>query len=473
MKNHAIYWQYLIEHASKKQFLYIGETLQFGVEKLETGTKVKAKDIKHIKDVGTNIYTLEKALLCFNINHAPPLLPRHAKEWLSIKIIEYCKQNHSRINLYQSNIHDKMIQQGASHVFQYHAIILRLNILESVIPEAFEKTLFGLMLITFESALSHADSASFNELFLCCAAHDLGLIELDPLLLSPEYSNTFPETPDEKYFHHVQLGANILIRSQCSKNAILKGVLQHHERMDGTGKPAGLVGKQLCEYGQHLHLYDRIFHLFKNNCIDEKKLADLIPIIEMNAITHFGNIASRFIQLLKTSPTLTPENTNNHSLGEIQDQCQKISQSIERAIAVIQAFTQKVGFRHENKQLMALQNSFFHIALADFRNRNSDKKSSITYQSLPTPNGIQPSNRSSLYQSEETLAITENDLIQLRELMFHIREFQKKLFLFTQQCENPEVLTAALQTGKRISEIRGFEMDSHLNLSKNDVNPNI
>jgi len=94
------------------------------------------------------------------------------------------------------------------------------------------------LLIGLGFTLSRADMVLLAKSALY---HDLGKLRLDPELASihPLDRN---EEQRELYLMHPQMGAILLERDPSTNIHITMSVLQHHERQDGTGFPAGMKG---------------------------------------------------------------------------------------------------------------------------------------------------------------------------------------------------------------------------------------
>jgi len=71
--------------------------------------------------------------------------------------------------------------------------------------------------------------------------HDIGKLQLPPwvLRIAPQNRNRHDEAA---YRRHVELGVEMCERLGISEAAVLDAVSGHHERIDGSGFPAGLVG---------------------------------------------------------------------------------------------------------------------------------------------------------------------------------------------------------------------------------------
>ncbi|MCL1903474.1 MAG: HD domain-containing protein [Oscillospiraceae bacterium] len=78
--------------------------------------------------------------------------------------------------------------------------------------------------------------------------HDLGKVGIsDAIIHKPE-----PLSPDElkEMKKHPVLSMEMLMKSGVRNKAILEGVIQHHERVNGTGYPKGLPARDICEYAR-------------------------------------------------------------------------------------------------------------------------------------------------------------------------------------------------------------------------------
>jgi putative nucleotidyltransferase with HDIG domain len=92
------------------------------------------------------------------------------------------------------------------------------------------------------------------ELGVGAMLHDIGKIELPPELLA----KTTRWTPEEMEIakQHTTNGFNILRKQRDISLLSAHIALQHHERLDGSGYPQGLKGKQIHEYAQIVAICD-------------------------------------------------------------------------------------------------------------------------------------------------------------------------------------------------------------------------
>lgn len=128
-------------------------------------------------------------------------------------------------------------------------IMFRLTVMREMRCALFEHTL-RIALITYALAVRmKLPQRALNELLVAALCHDLGEMHTDPDLLAPGHRITI----DERRFIHVHPVTGYVLLSDVPSvsNATLQAVLQHHERLDGSGYPAGLAG-------DHIHSLARI-----------------------------------------------------------------------------------------------------------------------------------------------------------------------------------------------------------------------
>ena len=113
--------------------------------------------------------------------------------------------------------------------------------------------------------------------------HDigLGLIPRDQLLNHP---NIEPSEDDVALRSHPSWAYNILSRMKGWEEAALI-VLQHHERIDGSGYPSGLVGEQIHDGAKILGILDTFFSLTKGFVSHESRNTTVNALNTINQYT--------------------------------------------------------------------------------------------------------------------------------------------------------------------------------------------
>lgn len=97
------------------------------------------------------------------------------------------------------------------------------------------------------------DEPQINDIRISSMLHDLGKIGIPEAILNKQGSLT----PEEREIinRHPIIGANILGQIDALSN-IVPGILEHHERIDGSGYPFGLRGEQISLFGRIITVAD-------------------------------------------------------------------------------------------------------------------------------------------------------------------------------------------------------------------------
>lgn len=325
------------------------------------------------------------------------------------------------------------------------SLILRLYLLHRCMPNDFDRTLFNVFMVLLESDDVSIDSDDFEEMAISALTHDLGLLDIPPELTEASYDRSSVQFKPEIYFEHISHGVEFLNRIGRYSPRVIRAVAEHHENMDGTGHPRGLTGNRLSEFGQHIHFYDTLYSIFSRFYEPKgKTLGDLVPIVKMNAVTHFGRIADRVILLFQNLPKSESVFFKRHELPDVIHQALVMREFVDQSVEVIQVFTLNVGYRHEDRSLFALQNGFFHISLATSK---SEIPNLAEFELLLN-------NASSL--SGEELKRIEQSVFLLREIVFHVSKFSHQLELFYAACDRESV---RVTTGETLASLSCLGLD--------------
>ena len=136
---------------------------------------------------------------------------------------------------------------------RYRRIILAIQL---PAPLAFKLTLarekfpriyqHSLLLLIISVYLAHCDGMNAQEqewMAMAALFHDIGLLHIDPALLEPSHVMS---TEERRHLYAHPLTAYLLLCEFTElPRQIADAVLEHHERMDGSGYPQGLKGEAI------------------------------------------------------------------------------------------------------------------------------------------------------------------------------------------------------------------------------------
>ncbi|MDD5384443.1 MAG: HD domain-containing protein [Gallionella sp.] len=111
----------------------------------------------------------------------------------------------------------------------------------------------SLLLLIISVYLARCDGMNLQEEeWVATAAlfHDIGLLHIDPGLLEP--SHVMSANERRHLYAHPLTAYLLLCEFPELHRHIADAVLEHHERMDGSGYPRGLHGEKISRYGQIL-----------------------------------------------------------------------------------------------------------------------------------------------------------------------------------------------------------------------------
>lgn len=147
--------------------------------------------------------------------------------------------------------------------------------------------------------------------------HDYGKIFIPQAILNAPRKLTPAERTVMQA--HVELGFAHLARDKDANHEILQGVMQHHERYNGTGYPNRLKGNTISIYGLILSLSDHYDALSSQRVYKEPMPANvaLAVMYKMRSQVWAPGYVERFIKMLGIYPAGTPVQLSNGERGVV------------------------------------------------------------------------------------------------------------------------------------------------------------
>ncbi len=85
---------------------------------------------------------------------------------------------------------------------------------------------------------------------------------------------------------HCEEGYRLVKKANTFPTTVYVGIYQHHENIDGTGAPQGLVDKEIHEFAKIIHICDDYLSLTKS--VNANSINYAIEIMMMNSINLYG-----------------------------------------------------------------------------------------------------------------------------------------------------------------------------------------
>jgi HD-GYP domain-containing protein (c-di-GMP phosphodiesterase class II) len=176
--------------------------------------------------------------------------------------------------------------------------------------------------------------AQLQELALCCMFFDIGKIKLPKDLLIKE-----GPLDDEEILlvkNHVLDSVEILKATQGIPSSVIEVALNHHERFNGSGYPAGKKGAEIPVFARIagvVDTYDAITsqRIYRKQASHEKAIKELY---NLRGIDFQADMVEMFIQCLGVYPTGSLVELNTGEVGIVLQQ-NKISRLKPRVMIIL------------------------------------------------------------------------------------------------------------------------------------------
>jgi len=148
---------------------------------------------------------------------------------------------------------------------------------------------------------------SLIQLATAAVLHDIGFLHMDPALLSRGYHMT--ETERHHLYAHPLTAWMMLKEYGEYSDAVLSAILQHHERLDGSGYPMGLVGEGIGQFGQMIAVAEIVASSYntEDTQYDGLKLETILKLNSRRYGQHLIGHLKVFYQETVEVPTTTEE----------------------------------------------------------------------------------------------------------------------------------------------------------------------
>ena len=131
-------------------------------------------------------------------------------------------------------------------------IAFKLTVMREQRPDLYQHSLQFMLVALFLGVKSGMGEQECVSLAAAALLHDVGVLHMDPAWRDPQNKVTGVE---RKHLVAHPITAMLMVReARVYARAVELAVLEHHERMDGTGYPRGISGKDISPLGQILML---------------------------------------------------------------------------------------------------------------------------------------------------------------------------------------------------------------------------
>jgi len=125
--------------------------------------------------------------------------------------------------------------------------------------------------------------------------HDIGMLHLDPILLTPQ--GTITEEQKHQLYVHPKVSTTLIERHHAYPKEILRAVMEHHEFLDGSGYPLNLTQHAISPLGCILSLAELFtaMHSPEHNASEHR----LWVLLRMNQHRYDPLLVERLLKTLE------------------------------------------------------------------------------------------------------------------------------------------------------------------------------
>ncbi|OGB28245.1 MAG: hypothetical protein A3F78_03455 [Burkholderiales bacterium RIFCSPLOWO2_12_FULL_61_40] len=175
-------------------------------------------------------------------------------------------------------------------------VAFQLTIARDVRPEIYQRLIRTALTAAW---LTKTPLLSRFDMNIACAAgmlHDIGMLHVDPLLLSPEH--VLNGAQQRQLYSHPLVSTMLIERHHQYPRELIRAVGEHHECMDGSGYPRHLIGDAISPLGKLLSLAQVVAAMFSPDR-DAPELR-LSVLLRMNTHRYDSTLALQIIGLLQS-----------------------------------------------------------------------------------------------------------------------------------------------------------------------------
>lgn len=205
----------------------------------------------------------------------------------------------------ESTAVDEVVDNISASVFRNKDALLTLARIKTVDQYTYLHSIGVCVLMTVFARAMDYDDETARQISTGALMHDLGKMRVSPGVLSKPGPLTTEEFAEMK--QHVEFGAEQLSDFGWLSDVSMTVVMQHHERIDGSGYPFGLKGDGLGEIGRMSAVADVYDALISNRCYKQAwgPTHTLGKVLEWSP-DHFGEeVAHQFVRCVGIYPVGT------------------------------------------------------------------------------------------------------------------------------------------------------------------------
>ena len=238
---------------------------------------------------------------------------------LAIDISRLIEQDHWFKQLATKSGDEGAMRHGVSRMVLPPEILFRLTVAREQRPELYRHSLSVTIISHYLALRLNLKQTQVENVIIAALCHDFGELYTDPAILDPGHRIT----DEERRFIYVHpITGWLIVRDIEGINPeIAKAIIQHQERLDGSGYPNGIKGDLIGTSGRILGAADicaSIVARFK----DHRRLSTLL---RLNGTKYDRKIVNLLLEAIHTGTASSAQYSEEDSRKRLADFAQLIS----------------------------------------------------------------------------------------------------------------------------------------------------
>lgn len=213
------------------------------------------------------------------------------------------------------------------------SIAFKLTVMREQRPDLFQHSVLMVLVTVFLGIQSGLKQDDRMALAAAALLHDIGVLHMDADWLNPQHIMTGAE---RKHLAAHPITAMLMVRdAQVYPRTVEVAVLEHHERIDGTGYPRSVMGSSISPLGQILLLAEVVTAFYDK--YPDTPGQQLALVLRLNYRKFPADLCTCVLALLHDK-----ENSHNADMAPLGADAPRYIEALGRAFALWEAAKQSV-----------------------------------------------------------------------------------------------------------------------------------
>ena len=275
----------------------------------------------------------------------------------------FFESDSSLVQIWKNEQAGDELLECCNHLCSFPILRQKLTVLQIQFPEVFDQAMFNAWFVSVLYKKAEAPQSLIKDAFIAAIMCDIGILHLPPEVIHKGSERNTEE--ERQYRAHPLISGEILRHTKGIPKAIFRAVEEHHERIDASGYPKNKISKQISALGLTLGLIDDCHGMYFGNLKNKTgNFSDIAPLIQINPHYRTNADAAALLMMVKHIVPRQECFTPDRYFSDFIRFVEKKHSFVFKFLKIATEFNTNVGYTHEQKKLLGMQNILLHICLS-------------------------------------------------------------------------------------------------------------